>query len=463
MKNLKKHITLCLLMVFALPAIAQEVNTLWWVENAPFRHYMNPAAEPLANIYISLPVLGYTSMYAGNNRIALNDVIFNNNGQTITALHPDADRKKLLKKLKNPWAAGSNASINLLAFGFRFKEYNYFHFGITQRIETETSIPRDLLTFVLDGGVKDLEGINTYNFKKLAFQADTYTEIAFGYSRNIKDKWTVGGKVKLLLGQGYADLNFKNLNAYLSPDDWKMQGRGTVVMAAAPLNRFPLEINRQAIKDWINSDNYDGQPLISKTPVNYLTPQGYGAAFDLGFVYKPIKYLQISAAVTDLGFIYWRGQRYGIEIDATHSGTNTYQVSDYFQEDDDYDAERLFKDIAEGLEVFSDSIDPVFRTKGATRMTSAKLNVGIDGKFWDGRVGVGLYSRTRYFNHRFDEELTLGAYFQPVHWFNLSASYSFFGSNGRSMGAALSIITYEGLGLTLAMDYIPFTYASAKK
>ena len=94
-------------------------------------------------------------------------------------------------------------------------------------------------------------------------------------------------------------------------------------------------------------------------------------------------------------------------------------------------------------------------------MITANLNVGVDANFWENRVGVGVYSRTRFYNSRITEEVTFGAAFRPFNWLNLAASYSFINGNWSNIGAALSIAPYDGIMLTLATDYIPLTYAKA--
>ena len=51
-----------------------------------------------------------------------------------------------------------------------------------------------------------------------------YTEIAGGYSHQVNEQWTVGGKLKLLLGQGYIGFNSKQLNIDASTNEWHMYG-----------------------------------------------------------------------------------------------------------------------------------------------------------------------------------------------------------------------------------------------
>ena len=42
-----------------------------------------------------------------------------------------------------------------------------------------------------------------------------------------------------------------------------------------------------------------------------------------------------------------------------------------------------------------DSVTLANTGTGYARMTSARLNVGLDANFWDNRVGVGIVSATR--------------------------------------------------------------------
>ena len=97
-------------------------------------------------------------------------------------------------------------------------------------------------------------------------------------------------------------------------------------------------------------------------------------------------------------------------------------------------------------------------------MLTANLNIGIDANFWKNRIGVGLYSHTRFFNMLENllvtEEITFGAAFRPANWFNMAISYSFINSNWSNAGFALSLAPYDGIMITVAADYIPLSYAN---
>ena len=129
-----------------------------------------------------------------------------------------------------------------------------------------------------------------------------------------------------------------------------------------------------------------------------------------------------------------------------------------------FNSDKLLSDATDELTGYMDALQVSDIVAGGklfpkVNMITANLNVGIDANFWENRVGVGVYSRTRFYNNRITEEVTIGAALRPVNWFNLAASYSFINGQWSNIGAALSIAPYDGLMLTLATDYIPTTYA----
>ncbi len=468
MKNfIRKSALAVVITAMALSANAQQqVNTLYFLENAPVRHYINPALTPISNIYISLPVIGYTTMWAGNNSIRPSDVVFNNTlGQTITFLHPDADRQMFLKRLRPTTLIDMDLQTSLLDFGFRFKGNNYIHVNIDERFDGSVALPKDLFTFLLDGGMKDLSGGNNYlNLTSLGTSISAYTEVGIGYTREINEHWNIGVKAKFLAGTGYVGMRNKSLNMNLTSDQWDVLGSGSMYMAA-PLVKMPTTF--PTFDEWQNPDSLFGISDIKdnfdiKRDWNKLVkPAGYGASFDLGFTYKPIEQIQLSASVTDLGFISWKGAKYDYVVDGNFVGAGELQYGDYVDEDGNFDANRLKDTVVTRLENFYTNMVTGERSSKNrfARMLSAKLNLGFDANFWDNRVGVGVYSRTRFFDRRVYEEVTIGAAFRPVHWFNIAASYSFINGRWSRMGAALGLVTYEGVGLFLAADYIPFNYA----
>lgn len=441
MKRYNKIFVIACLFMFASWAQAQQVNTLYFLENAPMRHTINPAFQPVSKVYITLPAIGYTSFWAGNNAFNMGRLVFNDpiTNQTITALHPNA-QGNLWKQLPKTTLVSADAYVNLLGFGFRIKDSGYFHFNLAERIDAHVGIPNQLFGLVFG------ESLTNVDLSALNVSASVYTELALGYSHFINDQWTVGGKVKLLSGQAYADGRLDNLMLHSSPKEAYLRGEGELAFAGL--------INGATLPDFSGMAVADYLQLIKPTEL--------GAAFDLGFTYKPIENLQITASVTDLGFIHWKNASSGrMYIDTTFNGIGDFTYSDYVQ-DGVFQLDSLLSYAGNTLVGYADAlhVEPLVSDK-FTRMITANLNVGIDANFWKNRVGVGVYSRTRFYNQHITEEVTLGAAFRPCNWFNLAASYSFINGHGGNLGAAMSFAFYDGIMFTVAADYIPMIYAKA--
>ena len=456
MKTTLRSIFIGILLACTSLVSAQQVNTLYFLENAPMRHTINPAFQPVSNFYLTLPVVGYTSLWVGTNGWTMSDFVFKDKqGNTITPLHPNAPENWLSQRPKT-FAFDMDMHTNILGFGFRIKENSYLHINVSERISAGVNFSSSIfgLNHIRDGVVLDSVS--------LGLNALAYTEFAVGFSHNITRKWSVGGKIKVLVGQADAAVNFDNLAFSTSLDSLRMTGNGTMRMAA-PLNWSSLPTNPEELADYDVSElfsNYNGD--IMQQVKEAIKPAGMGVAFDLGVTYKPIKNLQITAAVTDLGFIRWnRYAKATADVDATFEGIDL-DYSDYGSVNH-FDDDKLVDDVTNELEGYLNEIKVNDIETGFPyiNMLTANLNVGIDANFWKNRVGVGVYSHTRFYNSYITEEVTFGAALRPANWFNLAASYSFLNGHWSNIGAALSIAPYDGLMLTVATDYIPTSYAKA--
>ena len=455
MKQLRNSILIVLLSLSATIS-AQEVNTLFFLENAPMRHIVNPAFQPVSDGYVNFTPLGYMSIWAGNNSLTMRDLIYNYNGKTITALHPEGgDRDALYDVFRKATLINTEMTLNILGFGFRHKENGYVNINITERIDAGVTMPRDFFRFALQGGMRDLDGVNSYSLDQLGMHVMAYTEVSGGYSYKLNDHWTVGGKVKFLLGQAYVSMWNKNVTLDASIKQWDIKGNGRIDMAM-PLKKALPERAGYGDLEKINFSEATSDLKIT----DYITPSGYGAAFDIGASYKPIDQVQISFALNDIGFIYWNnGKTYKTNIDTTFTGVGDFQYSTYVV-DDKFSTDSLWSDTKTSLKNFAKGLHSEPGTNGFARMVNMHLNVGVDANFLDNLLGVGIFSKTTLYNNRLYEELTIGGAVRPCNWFNLAVSYSLI-NNGKfsNIGAGLSFMPYDGVNMTLAMDYIPTSYA----
>lgn len=433
MKKRVYSIILSLFLGFNISILAQQVNTLYFLENAPMRHIINPAFQPVSRFYLTLPVIGYTSLWVGNNAFTMQDFVFKDptTGNTITPLHPNANPDWLANK-PNMVMMDIDMHLNVLSFGLRTSNKGYFHLGLIEHIQSGVGIGKELF------GINDLTS-GVVGPLSLQANAIVYTEALLGYSYRINEKWTIGAKLKALLGHAYLQGGVNNLRLETGLDQLHAYGEGQLVVAA-PLQWQNIPNNLENLED------IDFNALLNEDYRAYVVPVGLGAAVDLGVTYQPIKNLQITAAVTDLGMIHWKQIIEGsLGIDTTFTGVNTLEDEVY-----------SLQGYSEALHLGKITTDNTLNY-----MMMANLNVGIDANFWKNRIGVGVYSHTRFNAETITEEVTLGAAFRPANWFNLAASYSFINGHWSNIGAALSLAPYDGIMLTLATDYVPLTYAKA--
>ena len=471
MKTTRRFFATALVAMMTLAAGAQQVNTLYFLENAPMRHTINPAFQPVSKGFINFSPLGWMGMSIGNNSLTLSDVLYYDpvTGKTITPLHPGQDRTPLLNALWSSLYVNGDITLGLLNMGFRIKEDGYLTIGLNERIELGATAPKSMFQFLLNGGmdVSNPTKMTTISLGGLGIGGSIYTEISGGYSHRLNEQWTIGGKFKLLLGQAYVGAKARTLAVDASAEQIHLHG-GLDLDIAGPINFAVLpDPTGKSVMQYINEVKSSGlqpdQIFDFKNIGKMLTPSGVGAAIDFGFTYKPIENLQITAALNDLGFIYWyNGAHASCQMDTTFNGVGEFNLGDpaFKDQNGNFSGQLLMDSVARGLQGFANGIMMSSHAAGAARMVSTRLNVGLDANFWDNRVGVGILSATRLYNFRLYEEITIGVAFRPVNWFSIAASYSLM-ENGKysNIGAGLSFMPYDGINMTLAMDYIPTSYA----
>ena len=424
------------LLLCTTKTLAQQVNTLYFFDNVPYTSYINPALQTERDVYVGLPVLGWGQVSIGNLPFSVKDVIYKKNGQLVTFLHPELGNKdKFYKKIRNS-QIGADYQINLLSFGWR-KKNNYYSVGITERIDGGISLPKDIFQLLLYGTAESYDKGRVFNLKSLGASASVYTEIGVGVSTKLNEKLNIGYRIKFLLGTANLSFSPKKLSLSASTDEWKITGDASLKTSSF------LKINN------------DFGIEVPSSVLDYIKPSGYGAAFDLGVTYDIIKDLKFSAAITDLGFIYWNRNVKNVdaEIDFAFDGVEVEGTSLF----DDLPIEQVGEEALNGL-TNDLNIGGEQEKNHYFSMPTAKLNIGLEYRFCKQKLGIGLLSRTMLYNKRLYEELTASFNMRPANWFNFSISYSMLNGRG-SLGTALSLRGGPFL-FFLAADYIPVSWTS---
>ena len=426
---------------------AQQVNTLYFMEDVPVRHFLNPSFQPTTDFYLSLPVIGFTQFGVGNNSLTLKDIIFNENGKTVSFLNSLSNEQRFYNTLKPTTVIHTDLQTNLLSFGFRH-ESAYWTFSVTEKADGTIKLSKDLFQLSLFGTTNPQN--NSFDITNLDGKLSVYTEAAVGYSKRVNDKWLIGGKLKLLLGTANV-LNTNNqliLNA--GAEKWILSGTGTANYSG------PVQLNI--------GPNY--QSFSYTTPSGlpgWLKPSGMGAGIDAGFEYRFNKKIKLSAAIKDFGFIRW----------SKNVQNNPYRVNysfDGVKSFDNSSTVNTYRDVYNKLilkNYLVDSIVAAFKTSSSsshtsnsyTSTTTAKINLGFEYNLLKDKLSFGLLSYSQLFRNVIAEELTASVNAKPNKWLNATLSYSLFNGGLSTIGAGLGIKT----GIFhwfLAADYIPFQKAT---
>ena len=449
-----KRTLLAISLLVASLASAQEASTLFFLENAVNRHNLNPAFQPVSGGYLNLPVLGNSNIYVGNNCLTMSDLYYKRDGQLITALRDPQSQQKLLNTLHSTVYGEAEVEINLLGFGWRHKDNGYVYIDVNQRMYLGASFPRDFYKLIV-GGMENLDGGNNhFDFSKLGQRVLTYTEIGGGYSYRINDKWTVGGKLKFLLGEANLSMGVDSYTLDASATEWKTAGSGKLDMSAnVNLDLLPATLTYKTLS------GYSWKEILDEfVSTSVAKPTGYGGAIDLGFEYRPLPNLHLSLAVNDLGFITWtKNNTYDVCFDGSYTGSD-YTYDDFVKEGG------FVYDVQKALEGIAAHISAGGRhARTTTKMINGTLNAGFNANFVHDIFGVGVFNKMQWYGNHVYDEVTIGGNIKAGKYFDLAVSYSLVDNAKYSdIGGGISLIPYDGLNLMIAMDYIPTSYTNVR-
>ncbi|MBP7218945.1 MAG: hypothetical protein KA995_00800 [Paludibacteraceae bacterium] len=438
MKKLYIYLLSSLIGCFAVVVLYAQPNTMYFMNYLPYQSYMNPAIQPACRVYVELPAISAINFSLGNNSLSMNDFVYMNQGQMVTALHPElGDKTSLLNAFSANTKFYQDLSFSLLGFGFKIKENGYLSINTSLRQDMAFYIPKDFVKLALYGTPEENQ-VNTFNLQSLGFDASAYMDLSAGYSHKINEQFTVGLRAKLLVGLLDANLGFNELELQASQEEWRIIGNASARFSAPTVTVL------------VNNDGMIEEVAIPDDVLNSLKDYrpNLGLGFDLGAVYKPIENLSLSVAIRDLGFISWKnGYQQSASIDFAFEGIEF----DITQTDSDY-ADSL-------LTVLQDSYTVEEMKTGYTSMLKSKIYLGAEYAFLNNKMSVGLLSKTTVENSQAFGELTASLNMRPLSWFGTSFSYSLFNGNFSSMGIGVNL-RIPPFSFYIAGDYFPLYFSS---
>jgi len=412
---------------------AQYLRTSYFMEGTSSRLELNPGLQPMRG-YFNIPVLGSFNVGTSSNVLGINDIVdVLDSGEDIF-LNDD-----LYSRLKSDNRLNVNLKTDVLSFGW-YAGKGFWNVNVGLRADVGASIPQSMFEYLRR--VNNTEDING-SFSNMNFNLNAYAEIGLGYSRQITEKLSVGGRVKVLLGIARAEMAVDNFDIYV--DDALTNGDYTELnpyqtYGSATVN---ARVSTTMKGGGLSFDETTGQIDGFDIDGSNFGIAGAGFGIDLGASYKVWDNLTVSAAVLDLGFIKWKEGETTVAAPANGSFEVTGSNYQDFLDGDFLSMDRF--NFVQDKEAAEDT---------KTTLASTILLAGEYGLL-DNKLSVGAIYTARFAEPKTLNELTFSATYRPKNWFNIAASYSPIQAGGKSFGLALKLGA-----LFLGTDYMYFGNSS---
>lgn len=428
-------------------AFAQMPSTLYFMDQNPLIHNFNPSFQPTDKMYIGMPGLSLVSVNAGNSKLAFEDIYvprtIDGKNTTVLFLHPEAtnELRNVMNKISPRDRIFADYNVQLLNFGMRIKEKSYVSFSFSNRMEMNTILPREMFKAALMSEENGSDTEYSFGLGKFSSTMNCYSELAFGYSYAFSDKFQMGGKIKYLIPHAGYRTDFKDMDLYISKDEWRFTGDGEIDASMPGLEIYQDEEGKIDSVDF-NDDVKGGDFAKSK---------GAGLALDFGVTYNPIKSVKLSASLLDLGFVHYSKELHKVKksSDFIYNGLK-YNIEDIHERDS--------ADLWEPYQEMLDNMYVVDESEGYTSMLTAKALVGVEYSFFENKMSVGALSKTYFLRGCASEEIMLAYNYRPSRIVEATASYTV--TNGMFSNIGLGVNLDLGpVNLFLAADQIPLRYA----
>lgn len=420
-------------LLLGMTVHAQYLRTSYFMEGTSSRLELNPGLQPMRG-YFNIPVLGSFNVGTSSNVLGINDIVdVLDSGEDIF-LNDD-----LYSRLKSDNRLNVNLKTDVLSFGW-YAGKGFWNVNVGLRADVGASIPQSMFEYLRR--VNNTEDING-SFSNMNFNLNAYAEIGLGYSRQITEKLSVGGRVKVLLGIARAEMAVDNFDIYV--DDALTNGDYTELnpyqtYGSATVN---ARVSTTMKGGGLSFDETTGQIDGFDIDGSNFGIAGAGFGIDLGASYKVWDNLTVSAAVLDLGFIKWKEGETIVAAPANGSFEVTGSNYQDFLDGDFLSMDRF--NFVQDKEAAEDT---------KTTLASTILLAGEYGLL-DNKLSVGAIYTARFAEPKTLNELTFSATYRPKNWFNIAASYSPIQAGGKSFGLALKLGA-----LFLGTDYMYFGNSS---
>src|SRR5690554_1850486 len=357
------------LLVLAGQVKAQDPMGLYFMETIPQIKHTNPAMQPRANGFFALP--NVNQLFQSD--LAFSDVFQDVGSEWVSPLSKRFNYGDLYKTTGKAFNINQQADVQLVGLGFR-SERDYISVSLSMKGAVAMGVPSDLFR-ITDKGFSNG---SRFDFSTLRTKMVTYKEINIGYSREWTEDLTLGINVKPLFGVMGGMTDISRFELHTSREVYNVYVDGKVYTSA------PLEVEESETPGDF-PESIEGRDMDDEWGSYFSSFKNPGIALDVGAVYRLNDRLQLSAALSNLGFIKWK------------EDLNSLSFSGHYSfEGLEVDGSNK-ADLDEALEAIGDSLEPVIDYSTGNESFSMSLVPGLYvGAQYDltSSLSLGLLSRS---------------------------------------------------------------------
>lgn len=405
---MKKNSLLFLLVLTSITSFSQKNFTLYNLKGTPQAFYANPSFTPKAKLYISAP-LGMVNLGVTNSAFSFDELLTHNLADSSYTINV----KDVVGNLKKSNFLSVESNIELLGLGYKMKDM-YFSFSATNKFQFNLNYPKDLLRLALEGNGSYLG--ERASLDGLGVNLNSYMEYAFGATKEINDKLTLGGRLKLI--SGIANINTKKSEIGLYTD----------------AETFALTIDGSAEIQTANSLFYlDSNYIFDKKEIinNSLIFANKGIGIDIGGTYKINDKLSINASVLDLGSITWK------------TNVSNYKSNNINFKFEGVDVNELISDTSSNPgQNFQDTLTKIFsydeNYEKYTTFLNTKIYLGANYQLTK-QINAGALLFNEFIKGKYRAGFSISMNASLKSWLAASMNYTIYNGSFSNIGLGLSM------------------------
>ena len=430
---MKNCVIILIAAILLLPVVSngQQANTLYYMDRVFQSQTVNISEIPENKVQVGgliVPLVGQLppAFYFnyGNNSFHYNHILHFGEGTKKDSLV--LDMPLLMKKVRKNTYIRSELRLDYFNLSIKTKKNSAITVNLSDRFMFGSTIPKSLFDFFLNGNKEYMLEGKPHDISRLSFDMSAFHELGVGYTAEIREKFSVGGRIKLLFGMANVSTKVTSLELTTDPDMY-----------------FITTTADMQIRKSTGMFEYDGEGFsfgdIGRLTGDLATFGNIGLGLDLGASYKITDKIAVSLSVTDLGFINWL---HNAQI-ASANGEYTFEGIELgFRPGEDgklsYGMDTQAYNVGHIMDTLVDLFDMDINENSYMTWLPSNVYVGATYQFHE-KLGFGFLYRGEIYKKTYNQAVTLSVNSNITHWLSLHASWSYINNTILNMGLGFSM------------------------